>query len=45
MPESETILSVRDLKVRFRTLDGVVEAVKGVNITVKAADRFGRFVD
>ncbi len=34
----ETILSVKDLKVRFRTLDGIVDAVKGVNITVKAGE-------
>ena len=38
MAESETILSVKDLKVRFRTLDGVVDAVKGVSITVKAGE-------
>ncbi len=38
MAESETILSVKDLKVRFRTLDGTVDAVKGVNITVKSGE-------
>ena len=32
MARRETILSVKDLRVRFRTLDGAVEAVKGVNI-------------
>jgi ABC-type microcin C transport system duplicated ATPase subunit YejF len=36
--KGETILSVKDLKVRFRTLDGIVEAVKGVNITVKSGE-------
>ncbi|MFK0688483.1 ABC transporter ATP-binding protein [Mesorhizobium sp. IMUNJ 23033] len=34
----ETILSVKDLRVRFRTLDGAVEAVKGINIHVKAGE-------
>ena len=38
MAEGETILSVKDLKVRFRTLDGAVEAVKGVSIAVKAGE-------
>jgi ABC-type microcin C transport system duplicated ATPase subunit YejF len=38
MAGAETILSVKDLKVRFRTLDGLVEAVKGVNITVKSGE-------
>ena len=38
MAEHETVLSVKDLKVRFRTLDGTVEAVKGVNITVNAGE-------
>ena len=32
MAETETILSVKDLQVRFRTLDGMVEAVKGINL-------------
>ncbi|TGS71814.1 ABC transporter ATP-binding protein [Mesorhizobium sp. M3A.F.Ca.ET.174.01.1.1] len=35
---SETILSVKDLRVRFQTLDGTVEAVKGINITVNAGE-------
>ena len=38
MAASETILSVRDLRVRFRTLDGAVEAVKGINIHVNAGE-------
>ncbi|MGN6144563.1 MAG: ABC transporter ATP-binding protein [Mesorhizobium sp.] len=33
-----TILDVRDLRVRFRTLDGTVEAVKGINIHVGAGE-------
>src|SRR6188472_4288599 len=32
------ILSVRDLRVRFRTLDGAVEAVKGISLTVNAGE-------
>jgi ABC-type microcin C transport system duplicated ATPase subunit YejF len=38
MATGEPILSVNDLRVRFRTLDGAVEAVKGVSITVKAGE-------
>lgn len=38
MAAAETVLDVRDLKVRFRTLDGAVEAVKGININVKAGE-------
>ncbi|MBZ9795722.1 ABC transporter ATP-binding protein [Mesorhizobium sp. ES1-4] len=38
MATPETILSVKDLRVRFRTLDGAVEAVKGVNIHVNAGE-------
>ena len=38
MAVGETVLDVRDLKVRFRTLDGAVEAVKGININVKAGE-------
>ena len=38
MAAPETILSVKDLRVRFRTLDGTVEAVKGININVKAGE-------
>ncbi|MCX8569652.1 MULTISPECIES: ABC transporter ATP-binding protein [Hyphomicrobiales] len=34
----ETILSVKDLRVRFRTLDGAVEAVKGINLNVGAGE-------
>ena len=35
---AEKILEVRDLRVRFRTLDGMVEAVKGVNLHVNAGE-------
>ena len=38
MATPETILSVKDLRVRFRTLDGAVEAVKGINIHVNAGE-------
>ncbi|RWQ25250.1 ABC transporter ATP-binding protein [Mesorhizobium sp.] len=38
MAASETILSVKDLRVRFRTLDGAVEAVKGISIHVNAGE-------
>src|SRR5215204_1396171 len=37
VPEAP-ILSVEDLFVRFSTLDGVVEAVKGVSLTVNAGE-------
>ncbi len=33
MSTPETVLSVNDLRVRFRTLDGIVDAVKGINLT------------
>jgi oligopeptide transport system ATP-binding protein len=38
MAGAERILDVRDLKVRFRTLDGAVEAVKGINVHVNAGE-------
>jgi oligopeptide transport system ATP-binding protein len=38
MAVAETILDVRDLKVSFRTQDGAVEAVKGINIHVNAGE-------
>ncbi|WP_421913861.1 ABC transporter ATP-binding protein [Mesorhizobium sp.] len=38
MAAPETILSVKDLRVRFRTLDGAVDAVKGINIHVNAGE-------
>jgi oligopeptide transport system ATP-binding protein len=34
----EAILTLENVKVRFRTLDGMVEAVKGVNLDVKAGE-------
>ena len=33
-----SILSLRNIRVRFRTLDGIVEAVKGINLDVKAGE-------
>ncbi len=38
MSTPETVLAVNDLRVRFRTLDGVVEAVKGINLKVGAGE-------
>src|SRR4029453_3531989 len=38
MAANDPILSVKDLRVRFRTLDGAVEAVKGISLTVSAAE-------
>ncbi|MEQ1950783.1 ABC transporter ATP-binding protein [Mesorhizobium sp. CN2-181] len=38
MTEGNPILSVRDLRVGFRTLDGTVNAVKGVNLRVDAGE-------
>src|SRR5215470_9614938 len=38
MAAKETILSVEQLHVRFRTLDGVVEAVKGIDMEVRAGE-------
>ena len=35
---ADTILQLKDVKVRFQTLDGIVDAVKGVNIHVKAGE-------
>ena len=34
----ETILAVRNLKVSFSTPDGTVEAVKGIDLDVKAGE-------
>src|SRR5690606_18689682 len=34
----ETILSIRDLRVSFTTLDGIVEAVRGIDIDVNAGE-------
>ncbi|OLP60481.1 microcin ABC transporter ATP-binding protein [Xaviernesmea oryzae] len=36
--EAETVLTVRGLKVRFDTPDGPIEAVKGVDLDVKAGE-------
>jgi ABC-type microcin C transport system duplicated ATPase subunit YejF len=33
-----SILSLRNIRVKFNTLDGIVEAVKGVNLDVKAGE-------
>src|SRR5262249_18711105 len=38
MTAKQTILSVENLRVRFRTLDGVVDAVKGINMQVRAGE-------
>ncbi|MFI0847663.1 ABC transporter ATP-binding protein [Mesorhizobium sp. IMUNJ 23232] len=38
MAEENPILAVKDLRVRFRTLDGTVDAVKGINLHVKAGE-------
>jgi ABC-type microcin C transport system duplicated ATPase subunit YejF len=38
MSTPETVLAVHDLRVRFRTLDGVVDAVKGINLRVGAGE-------
>ena len=35
---SERILDLRNVKVDFSTIDGTVEAVKGVNLHVKAGE-------
>ena len=34
----ETILAVRDLKVTFTTPDGDVQAVKGIDLDIKAGE-------
>ena len=39
MPEDGApIFAIRDLEVRFKTLDGIVEAVKGVDVDVRAGE-------
>jgi oligopeptide transport system ATP-binding protein len=38
MDAADPILSLRDLKVTFDTLDGPVQAVKGLNLTVHAGE-------
>ena len=38
MAAGDPILAVRNLRVRFRTLDGAVEAVKGINLHVDAGE-------
>jgi oligopeptide transport system ATP-binding protein len=35
---AETVLSIRDLRVSFSTLDGTVEAVRGVDLHVEAGE-------
>src|SRR5947207_659884 len=37
-PMTEPIFAIKGLRVRFRTLDGVVEAVKGVDLSVSAGE-------
>ncbi|WP_332686072.1 ABC transporter ATP-binding protein [Bosea sp. (in: a-proteobacteria)] len=38
MTAAEPILSIRDLRVRFRTNDGMVEAVRGIDLDVGAGE-------
>ena len=38
MAEQDPILAVKDLRVQFSTLDGTVEAVKGINLQVNAGE-------
>ncbi|HKG74462.1 MAG TPA: ATP-binding cassette domain-containing protein, partial [Aestuariivirgaceae bacterium] len=38
MPRAAPILQVRNLKVSFRTADGVIEAVKGASLEVSAGE-------
>jgi ABC-type microcin C transport system duplicated ATPase subunit YejF len=38
MPGAESILQVRNLSVRFRTLDGIVEAVRDASFSVAAGE-------
>jgi len=38
MTNNQSILAVKDLRVRFRTLDGQVDAVKGINLHVNAGE-------
>ncbi|MDQ6435909.1 ABC transporter ATP-binding protein [Mesorhizobium sp. LHD-90] len=38
MADAAPILSVKDLRVGFRTLDGRVDAVRGINLNVKAGE-------
>ena len=35
---ADTILELRDMRVRFKTLDGIVDAVKGVSLSVNAGE-------
>ena len=41
MAKQETILDVRDLSVRFRTREGVVRAVDGVDLSVRKGEILG----
>ncbi|GGL75700.1 hypothetical protein GCM10011575_37350 [Microlunatus endophyticus] len=41
MPESEAVLDIRDLIVRYRTVTGDVTAVDGVNLQVKRGEILG----
>ena len=34
----DSILTLRNIKVKFKTLDGIVDAVKGVNLDVRAGE-------
>lgn len=41
MGQQETLLSVRDLAIRFQTADGVVEAVKGIDLELSRGECLG----
>ena len=40
-PEARPFLDVRDLRVRFRTDDGVVKAVDGLSYSLERGSRLG----
>ena len=42
MPDSDAVLDIRELDVRYRTVNGDVTAVDGVNLKVKRGDKVSR---
>src|SRR5690349_7659362 len=40
-PPDDAILSIRDLDVTFRTEEGIVHAVRGINLDVRRGDVLG----